>query len=326
MRSIVLPVLLLAASADARAFEVVHEPVDCVPPGRYTRVVARGNPATAVASAEAQFRTHATGDWYRVRLSAVDGGWEGLLPQPTASLSRFEYRVVLTGTDASTSETGPIGVDVSPEGCPLRDDSAAQGSIVVLVPPGAPIAPPVPAGFSPVGASVPEGERRLAPRPTASSRSKLLVIGTGVVAGGAVAALAGGGSRQGDGAPTGDPLIIPRFTFTTVIPPPGSPVSFRSGQFGVVVTMDKEPSRPLPVDFRVLLMTSSAGTVCAAMNGRYEGALRPLGLVLNAPLSLIGQGCGEAFEVQYLLLFLSVNDRTVLTQSVTLERPVRFEP
>lgn len=324
MRSTVLPLLLLAASVDGRAFEVVHEPVTCVPPGRYARIVARGNPAAAVAGAEAQFRTHSTGEWYRVRLTAVDGRWEGLLPQPTASLSRFEYRVVLTGADAITSETGPIGVDVSPEGCALRDESATQGSIVVQVPPGAPIVPPVPAGFSPIGTSLPEGQRRLAPRPSASGRNKALVIGTGVLAGGAAAALAGGGSRESDGGTGGQALVIPGFAFTTTIPPPGSPVSLRSGQFGVVVTMDKEPSSPLPVDFRVTLMNSPAGTVCAAMNGRYEGALRPLGLVLNAPLTLTG--CGDAFEVGYLLLFLNVNDRTVLTQSVTLERPVRFEP
>jgi hypothetical protein len=323
MRSTVLPVLLLAAAADGRAFEVVHEPLTCVPPGRYARIVARGNPADAVASAEAQFRTHSTADWYRVRLAAVDGGWEGLLPQPTASLSRFEYRVVLTGTDASTSETGPVGVDVSPEGCPLRDDSATQASIVVQVPPGAPIVPPVPAGFSPVGASAPEGDRRLAPRPSSSGRSKALLIGAGVV-GGAAAVVAGGGSRESDGTSNGETLVIPAFVFTTTIPPPGSPVSVRSGQFGVVVTMDKEPSSPLPVDFRVTLLTSAAGTACATMNGRYAGALRPLGLVLNAPITLLG--CGDAFEVGYLLLFLTVNDRTVLTQSVTLERPVRFEP
>jgi hypothetical protein len=100
-------------------------------------------------------------------------------------------------------------------------------------------------------------------------------------------------------------------------------VSLRSGQFGVVVTMDKEPSSPLPVDFRVTL-TNASGTVCAAMNGRYAGAQRPLGLVLSAPLTPFS--CGDAFEIQGVLLFLTVNDRTVLTQSVTLERPVRFEP
>jgi hypothetical protein len=79
MRSMALAVLLLSA-ADGGAFEVVHEPVSCVPPGRYARIVTRGTPADAVASAEAQFRTHAAGEWYRVRLTAAGGGWEGLLP------------------------------------------------------------------------------------------------------------------------------------------------------------------------------------------------------------------------------------------------------
>jgi hypothetical protein len=248
----------------------------------------------------------------------------GAPAQPTASLARFEYRVVLTGTDATIRETAPFGVDVSPEGCPLRDDSAAQASIVVLVPPGAPIVPPVPAGFSPVGASAPEEQRRLAPRRTAGGRNKLLVIGTGVLAGGASAVLAGGGSREADGTGRSEALVIPSFTFTTTIPPPGSPVSSRSGQFGVVVTMDKEPNVPLPVDFRITLI-SPGETVCAAMNGTYPGALRPLGLVLSAPLTPIGS-CGQTFEVQRMLLSLNVNDRRVLSETVTLERPVRFEP
>ena len=216
MRTLTLCAVALAAAADGRAFEVVHEPVTCVPPARYARIVARGNPADAVASAEAHFRTHSTGEWYRVRLAAVDGGWEGLLPQPTASLSRFEYRVVLTGTDASTSETGPFAVDVSPEGCPVRDDSLAQGTMEVQVPPGAPIVPPVPAGFSPIGASLPEAQRRSAPSRKASGRAKALFIGAAVVGGG-VAALAGGGPRVADGDA---PPIVPSFKYTTTIPPP----------------------------------------------------------------------------------------------------------
>ena len=329
MRSTLVPLLLLAASADARAFEVVHEPVTCVPTGRFARMMARGNPAAAVASAEAQFRTHAAADWYRVRLTAANGGWEGLLPQPTASLSRFEYRIVLTGTDASTSETGPFGVDVSPEGCPVRDHSVAQGSVVVQVPPGAPLVPPVPAGFSPIGALLPEADTNRAPTRTASRRAKVLFIGAAVVGGATAALVAGGGERVADGDA---PPIVPIFRYTTTIPPPGSSVSIRSGQFGIVVTMDEQPSGVLEVEFSSTLSTAG-GSPCADMNGIVRGVRQPLGVVLNAPLRVLGP-CGDTFDAQLLHLSVLAKaggqpgaiGRDVLFAEVRFEQPIRFVP
>ena len=55
------------------------------------------------------------------------------------------------------------------------------------------------------------------------------------------------------------------------------------------------------------------------------GVQRPLDVVLNAPLFLLGN-CGDTFDIQQVQLLVSVNGRTVLFETVTLERPLRFEP
>ena len=101
-------------------------------------------------------------------------------------------------------------------------------------------------------------------------------------------------------------------------------MSIRSGQFSVVVTMDEEPSGLLAVEFRTALLTAG-GSPCASMDGIRMGVQRPLGVVLNAPLFLLGN-CGDTFDIQQVQLLLSVNGRIVLLETVTLERPVRFEP
>ena len=154
MRHPWLPLLALAAASPAAALEVAHDPVTCTAPDRYVRIVARGVPAGSVAAGEVGFRAGPQSDWYRVAMAAKDGQWAAFIPRPTAGLARFEYRVALTGTDAATVTTPPLGVSVGAD-CPADEGMAVASAIVVHVPPGAPAVPPVPPGFSPVGAIAP---------------------------------------------------------------------------------------------------------------------------------------------------------------------------
>ena len=126
MRKPWLPLFALAAASPAAfALEVAHDPVTCTAPERYVRIAVRGVPAEAVAAGEVGFRAGPQSDWYTVAMAARDGEWTALLPRPTAALGRFEYRVVLTGTDAASVTTQPLGVSVAAD-CP-----AAEGTAVV---------------------------------------------------------------------------------------------------------------------------------------------------------------------------------------------------
>jgi hypothetical protein len=335
MRTLTLCAVMLGAAGTGRALEVVHEPLSCVPAGRYARILARGVPAEAVASAEAQFRIAPDAGWYRVRLDAAGDGWQGFLPQPTAALARFEYKVVLVSTDAATSETPPASVTVAPPstGCPAGDDSAASASMVLQVPPGAPLVPPVPLGFSPVGASLPQAAQRQAPRPAKGGFGTRLALGIGLagVAGGAATAVAQGGGNALTPPPPEDPSRrLPTFSFTGTEPSAGATVSRTRDQFRVLVTMDREPLEPQPVQFLVGLQRDTgvaATSRCATMTGTFQDVQRPLGLVLTGPVVLNpALPCGEAFDVRALFVQVSMGVRQVMQGTVILTTPLRFEP
>jgi hypothetical protein len=335
MKTLMLCAALFGAAVTARALEVVHQPVTCVPAGRFARIVAQGAPADAVVSAEAQFRTGPDAGWYRVRLDAEGVSWHGFLPQPTTALRSFEYRVVLFGSDATARETAPtiVTVAASSDGCPAGGTSAAAATMVLQVPPGAPLVPPVPAGFSPVGATLPQAAQRQAPVRDQGGPGGKLAIGAGVLgaAGGAVAVVAGsGGGREPLPVPPEPPRTLPSFTYTGTIPGAGATVSRGRDTFGVIVTMDREPNEPMPVQFTVGLQRDTAvgaTSRCANMTGTFQGVQRPLGLVLTGPVVLVpGAPCGESFDVRGLFLQVLMSDRAVMQGTVPLPTPLRFEP
>lgn len=334
MRTLTLCAVMLGAAGTGRALEVVHQPLSCVPAGRYAFVVARGVPAEAVASAEAQFRTGPDAGWYRVRLDAAGDGWQGFLPQPTAALARFEYRVVLVSRDAATSETAPVAVTVGPPAtaCPSGDASVAAASMVLQVPPGAPLVPPVPMGFSPVGAALPQAAQRQAPQRTKGGFGPRLALGLGLagVAGAAVTAVGQGEGNALTPPPEDPSRRLPTFSFTGTDPSAGATVSRTRDQFRVLVTMDREPIEPMPVQFTVGLQRDTSAVVasrCATMTGSFEGVQRPLGLVLTGPVILVASApCGEAFDVRSLSVQVTMGARSVMQGTVILPTPLRFEP
>jgi hypothetical protein len=326
MRPPLLSCALLAAALPAAAatLQVEHEPITCAAPGRYVRVDVRAVPAEEAVAGEVAFRPGPASDWYRIALSPRTDGWTAMLPRPNAGLARFEYRVVLTGKDAVPVEAGPLAVAVTPD-CRTAHSSAVASAIVVRVPPGAPAIPPVPPGFSPVGASGPEAARRLAPLPGKGGRLAFGAGALGVVAA-SVAAVAGARNDAIAPQPDDPSLALPEFTFTGTLPGPGATVSRARDTFGVLVTMEREPRMPLPITFNVGL-NSVNGTRCANMGGTFEGAQRPLAFVLTGPVvPTPGAPCGESFEIRALVLQVSANQRPVMMGTVPLARALRFDP
>ena len=189
MRIAWVPLMALTAAAPAAtALELVHEPLSCAAPDGYAHVSARGVPAEGVASGEVRFRVDPRGAWYTVRMTSAGGEWTAALPRPQSLLKGFEYEVALTGTDAQSVTRGPVAVEVRRD-CPAAGTAVAE-AIVVQVPPGAPLVPPVPAGFSPVGVTGPPVAKK--------SHGALKVLGGVAVAGvGAGVAAAVGSTSPG---------------------------------------------------------------------------------------------------------------------------------
>jgi hypothetical protein len=146
-----------------------------------------------------------------------------VLPRPRMTAQKVRYFIEATGTTASSVQGAENVVEVvgAESACGGRrvGEALASAQVVVEVPPGAPLVPPVPQGFSPVGASAVEGS--VVAR---KSRHKGLWLGLGGAAlGGAVAAsqLSAGDSATGQVA---GPLH-PGFALVTTFPQSGGIVS-----------------------------------------------------------------------------------------------------
>lgn len=310
----ILAALMYAAAAAAAPVELRHEPLTCVPANRYALVTASAVPPAAGASANLQFRTDPGGGWYAIAMTNENGGWTARLPRPTPSLQSFEYRVVVTSTATDATVSQPVRVRVS-AGCEAAGTQPSIATpIVVKVPDGAPVVPPVPGGFSPAGVVAAQPPRK--PRFTAGTIARDAGI---VLAGAAAVKVIGAtGFKPRDRAPD-----IPSFAFTGTSPPPGSVLSLSSGTLVVFMVMDHEPEQPLTLQWRVDLLHSPSGPACAFMQSVFNGAQRPAGLALTAPLTST-HGCGDRFEVTNARLVISVGGGFVYDAVHAL--PFRIEP
>jgi hypothetical protein len=312
-----VPLLALAAgSRVALALEVEHAPLTCAVPDRYVRIAARGMPADDVVAGEVGFRPGPTGDWYAVAMAAAEGGWTATLPRPTAGLARFEYRVVLTGKDASAATFGPIAVAVTAE-CRAVEGPAAASGIFVRVPPGAPAIPPVPPGFSPIGST--------APAPVIASGGRdpgklLLGLGVAGLAGGVIVAA---GSATGDEREDPGPPDIPTLAFERTVPAPGASLSAQRDTLQIFVRMDHELRAPLDLGWSFELSATDGGPVCATMSGLFNDAQRPTGLIFSAPLQVSG-ACGTTFDVASSRLRIFTGNSLLLDQRIGL--PYKITP
>jgi hypothetical protein len=304
MRARVTVALLLvgsAAAAEAARIEVQHQPLACVAADRFVRIAAKGSPPPQ--SAQVHFRTDPDAPWYAVAMTVENGEWSAVLPRPMASLSGFEYRISMTSEGAETSQTPAYAATVGADtpGCGAAAVSAVSSSIVVRVPYGAPVVPPVPRGFNPGGVT-----GTLEPAPGGSK--KALLIGGAVAAAGGVAALALGG-----GAETGPDL--PGFSLEGTVPAPGSTVSLSRDTIQVLLRMSREPAQPLTLDWRAEWRLAFNGLVCVMMSGTFNGAQRPTGLVLTAPLVVPGI-CGPVpYEARFFRIVVTVGGHVAFSHT-----------
>jgi hypothetical protein len=306
-------IALGAPATAASPFEIAHDPLRCVPADRFVRIVASAAPAAARA-AELQFRAAPQGGWYATPMTAAGDGWAAYVPRATSSLSRFEYRVSMTGTngETSTSPAFPVRVSPEPSGCEASGELSLSSSIVVRVPPDAPVAPPVPAGFDPAGVVAAQQDHGHGPK-------KALIVLGGLGTAGALVGLAAAGSSE-PGAPPPD---VPNFTLTGSSPSAGASVSYSGANLRLIVMMSREPTRPLDFDWRAEWRQVSAGALCVSMADHFTGAQRPTSLLLTAPL-MPTAACGSSFDASVAHVTITVSGKIVW--DVTLNLPFRFTP
>jgi hypothetical protein len=296
----ILSLLFALPAAAAPPGPIHHEPVECVPAGRYARIVAA--PGADAARAELQFRTPPDGPWYAARMEKRGTEWVGHLPRVERATG-FEYRVLAVASDLKTAETAPITVRVATDEAPCPDGAAYEAAltapILVRVPQGAPLVPPVPSGFSPAGVVAEE-----APAPRSRWGAAKWIAG-GAAAAGIAAATTGVGS-----APP-PPPDAPDFAFSGATPSPGGELSLHGGRLSVFVTVSGEPREPL--DFTWVFQLHSAVTreACVLVSGVASvGAERPVTLELTGPLrdNFI---CGSRYDVQSTQLTIVVEGQIV---------------
>lgn len=195
-------VVLAPAGVAAEGLQIAHDGVSCVVAGQFPKLLARVGPAPAVGRARVHFRAVGTSAWYFVEMTRDADTWTGVLPKPSASLSRFTYYVEATGTsfeEARTLEYSPRVVRERGE-CEARAFVAAvsaTGPTLVGAPFGAPAAP---AGFAPLSPAVASAAAGGGVAGSGSSTGLVLGVAGGALAAGGVALLAAGGKDEA--APT----------------------------------------------------------------------------------------------------------------------------
>ena len=300
------------SAPSAAAIEIRHQPLPCVVADRFARVAATATPAAHTA--ELRFRADPAGPWYAVAMKPENGEWSAFLPRPTASLPRFEYSIAMAGEGQDTAETPayPVTVGTDPAACGGADRSAVSSSIVVRVPDGAPLVPPVPLGFNPTGVVAAE-------KPVSGGGKKAFIIGGAAAAAATIGALAVG--QGGTGPPGPDPF--PSFFFDGTIPSPGSTVSINNGTLQILMRMDREPPQPLTLDWRAEWRATVTSPLCVTMGSTIAGVQSPVQITLTAPLVSQRQ-CGEDFLASSVRIFITASGYTVF--NLIGDLPFRFEP
>jgi hypothetical protein len=307
-------VLAFGMLADG-GLRVDHEPLRCARADYHARVVAAAEPAEEVASAELLFRTD-QGGWYRISMGRTIGGWTALLPRTTSGRDAFEYQLLFTSTRAGEPVISPVVRVPVTATCAADSKSAVATTIVVTVPAGAPVVPPVPPGFSPTGvASARESENG-----HGSSRKPIAVL----AAAGAVAALAVAGTSKATSDPPDEGPDIPFFLFNDAAPRPGTPVSLAAGGLTINVLMSHIPEQPIDLIWRAEFRQAANGPACVVMQDVFKGAQMRVALLLTAPLSSSG-ACGPT-PVDTTVLRLTIDVGGEPVHDSTTGFPFRFEP
>ena len=299
-----LAFILLFAAADAPA-PVDHAPLACVPADRYARVTARSADATA---ADLEFRTRADGPWYRTRMTREADGWAAFLPRPAVTLGEIEYRIATTGAGARRVETASHRAKVGAPGeCDDVGRASVDAPIVVQVPEGAPVVPPVPAGLSPAGVVAAEAPRR---------SNRALKIAGGVAAVAVIGATAAATAQSTGTPPTMGAPTVPAISFNNTDPPPGSSFNYNRDRFIVHMRLAARPDVVLTVFWRVELRGSN-GRSCVEMSGTSTLVPDSNEFFMTTPLVSSG-ACGFVFDVTSVNIAISHQNQLVFEQSLAM--------
>lgn len=309
----VVGVMLCAELAAAAGLDAIrHEPISCVPEGRYVTVTALGVPADHVASATLQFRHSAAAPgWYTIRMTPGAGSWVGVLPRPMKELAEFDYRVVMTSKDLQARFTAPFSARVVADGTCGTPAQNEAPSIVVEVPPGAPVMPPVPPGFSPAGVVA-------AAEPRAPDRRRNVKWAAGAAAAAAVGAVVAG---IGPAPPKARP--VPEIDILETSPPSGGTFSTSRDRLSVLVSVTGEPLEPITLTWFFSLHASLLEPCLSMTDTLTLGPARPQTIELAAPLRTNGF-CGTTFNVHSARLTIVVDG--LVAREVSKEVSIRVVP
>lgn len=236
-------------------------------------------PYETVESARLFFRPEAYPLWYQVTMVRSGEGFLAALPKPRPSAQRVHYFVEATAPGHPQARGQQHVVPVVEEAAQCTGEpgeTAETASVAVRVPKGAPMTPPVPPGFVPVGAvSLENPERQKGPLP--------LIIGGGFAA-------VVGGLFALPGVHRDPPAEQPRneITFVDSSPPPDGRLSLSSGP-GLAVRVRIRTQRAVgPGNVRVVLFRVFAGgpeAPCAVLVAAHAGfpADTPQEVVVGGP-------------------------------------------
>jgi hypothetical protein len=222
--------VVVGTHAGANTLAVRHDAPACILADTFPRLGATHDPAAAGARVRVAFRPEAATLWHAVTAEVREGVVSAVLPRPRLSAQRLHYRFESVAADASVAASqeyaAPVVADAA--ACPgAAAETVASATVLVDVPPGAPLVPPVPAGFDPVGAVSNTPHK-------APGKRKLGVLAGVVIGGGAVA---GGVLAAGAEPPPTTQLLPPSFTIRSVTPPPFGSVSIATTAFVAEVTV-----------------------------------------------------------------------------------------
>lgn len=151
---LVVAVFLLApvCATGLEAPQIRHDPPGCVVSGRFPKLRARLEPASAGIRVFVRFREEGSLYWYLVQMEPEDEGLVARLPSPRRAPRRIEYALQAQGSGQTVAGSPVFTVDVidsgvCPDGRPVME-SETQAKITVGYVSGAPVLPP---GFSAEG-------------------------------------------------------------------------------------------------------------------------------------------------------------------------------
>ena len=255
----------LHSASDLRAasFTIRHDAPACLLADVFPRLVARVDPPGRVARVRADFRPEAATVWHSVVAELTDDGFVAVLPRPRLAARRVHYRFEATGPNAETATSDAYAVDVVADAAACGGtaaESVPSASVLVEVPPGAPLVPPVPAGFDPVGAvsSTPH---------KGTSRKKIGVLASVLIGG---AAVAGGVAAAGSEPPPATLARQPTWTVRGINPPGFGDVSISQNAMTAEIAI-VSPRTFQPGEAWVLFYnaTNPPNNPCAVITGAH---------------------------------------------------------